>query len=111
MRTYGALSPINQVPVPADIYQTAAISSAGAVAAFDWPAGVQLAGFIGQMNYFVNWASTKANLPSTNCSGTTLSSDANDMNPTLRQVNTGMSTGYSVTGDSSGIIVAALWRK
>lgn len=111
MRTYGALSPINGIPMPADTFGAVVISSAGAVATFDWPAGVQLAAFSGPMNFWVNWLSTNAAVPSTASAGTTVTSGANELNPTIRQVTTSLSTGYSVSADSSGVIGTAFWRK
>jgi hypothetical protein len=110
MRAFGSLHPTEQIPVIPDTMGSFIISSAGAVITTDWPAGAEIVAFSGEGNFYVNWLSTGARVPTTNSSGTTLSSDANELNPSVRQI-PGASTGYSLTGASSGVVTAAFWGK
>lgn len=110
MRPFGALHPIDQIPITPDTMGAVIISSAGAVVAFDWPTNGQLVAFSGGMDFYVNYQSTNAGVPTTNSSGTTLSSGINELNPTIRQVPAG-STGYSLTAATSGVVTTAFWRK
>lgn len=111
MRAYGALSPTDQIPLIPDTVGAAIISSAGAVVAADWPTGAQLVFFNSTGDFWVNYRTTGVNIPSTNSNGTTASSGMNVLNPGIRQISTGESTGYSLTMRTSGEISIELWRK
>jgi hypothetical protein len=111
MRPYGALNPIDQIPQIPDTVGAAIISSAGAIVTADWPPGVGLAFFNSSGDFWVNFRSTGVAQPSTNSAGTTLSSGMNVLNPGIRQVSTGDSTGYSVTAGTSGPISIEFWKK
>lgn len=111
MRSYGSINPNADIPTPSDTFGSIIVSSAGAIVAQDWPAGAQRVAFSGEMNFWVNWLSTKANIPTTNSSGTTASSGANELNPGVRNISTNLSTGYSVIAATSGLISAQFWRR
>lgn len=109
MRSYGALHPTDMTPVPPDTVGTVILSSAGAIVASDWPSTLaNLVLLAGTVDFYANFGSTKAGIPSTNSSGTTLSSGCNELNPGLRQI--GGTTGYSITGPSSGVITLSFWH-
>lgn len=110
MSPYGSMHPTDQIPVPSDTFGAAIISSALAVVTADWPSGAKMIALSGTVNFWVNWRSTAAHVPSTNSPGTTLSSEANELNPTVRQI-PGDSTGYSITGPSSGVVGLQFWKK
>lgn len=109
MRAYGSLNPKQDIPSPSDTFGSIIISSAGAVQASDWPTGAKRVAFSGEMNFYVNWASTKANIPTTFSSGTTVSSGMNELNPGVRNISTDLSTGYSIIAPTSGVITAQFW--
>lgn len=115
MRKDGTLNPTDQVPIRPDTVGTIIGTSAGAIVAFDWPSGVNvgLVTFAGNVPFYVNFASTFASTPSTNSSGTTLSSGLNELVPTAitRQISTGESTGYSIAFPTSGLVSASFWQK
>lgn len=108
MRTYGGLHPTDYNPGPPDTVGSVILSSAGAIVAQDYPAGAQLVLFSGTVDFYANLGTTFVAIPSTNQSGTTASSGLNELNPGLRQVRG--STGYSLTGPSSGVITASFWK-
>lgn len=111
MRTYGSINPNADIPNPSDTWGTIVISSAGAIVANDWPTGAQRVAFVGPINFWVNWASTKVNVPSTAQAGSTASSNMNELNPGVRNMSTALSTGYSILGETSGVIQAQFWRR
>ena len=110
MNPYGSLHPTDGIPVPSDTFGSAIISTAGAVVAQDWPTNAKMVAISAPMNFWMNWRSTGVNVPTTNSTGTTLSSGCNELNPTVRQI-PGDSTGYSLTAASSGAISLQFWRK
>lgn len=109
MRAYGSINPLFDTPNPSDTFGSIIISSALAVVAQDWPTGARRVAFSGEAPFYVNWASTKVNVPSTNSTGTTASSGGNELNPGVRNVSTNLSTGYSVTGRTSGVVTVQFW--
>lgn len=128
MRTYGALSPIDQIPSPPDSVQTLLIAGSSGQA-MDWvgaanssAAGAQLVRFSGvstagaQLNFMVNLVSTHCAAPSSGSSvttGTSVGSTGNNiavMGERTFQIPT-WSTGFSVAGLSSGYVMAEIWRK
>jgi len=129
MRTYGALSPIDQIEQPPDTVQTLLIA-AGAPQALDWAnstvgaasAKAQLVRFSGvstagaTINFTVNLVSTHAAAPSSGTSvttGTTAGSTGNNVpvhGSRTFQIPS-WSTGYSVALLSSGYVFAEVWRK
>lgn len=113
MRKDGTLNPTDQVPIRPDTIGTIIGTTAGVSVAFDWPSGVGLVTFAGNVPFIVNFASANAAVPTTNSSGTTLSSGLNEFVPTAvtRQISTGDSTGYSVAFPTSGFVTASFWQK
>lgn len=112
MRAYGVLHPTDLVPVPPDTVGVAIISTALAVVAQDWPSGAQIVTFGATMSFYANLGTTSVNVPSTNQSGTTVSSGLNEYVPpgATYQI-PGASTGYSLTSPTSGVITMSFWRK
>lgn len=124
MRAYGALSPIDQIPLPADTVHTLLIAASSGQA-MDWSGstvsstatGTQLVRFSGVttagalMNFWVDLASTNAAAPS---SGLSTQGTAGFGIPVqgnrIFQVPAG-STGFSVAALSSGYVNAEVWRK
>lgn len=129
MRAYGALSPIDQIPLPPDTVQTLLIAGSSGQA-MDWAnstvgastVGAHLARFTGistanaQLNFMVNLVSTHAAVPSSGTSittGTTQGSTGNNI-PVLGQAIFQIppwSTGWSVAALTSGYVIAEVWRK
>lgn len=112
MRPYSALHPTEQLPVPPDTIGVAIITTAFAVVAQDWPTGARFVSFDSTASFYANLMSTAVNVPTTNSSGTTASSGLNAISAgnLLRQVSTGLSTGYSLTAPTSGVITASFWK-
>jgi len=112
MRSYGIRHPIDRAPVPPDTVGTVVISSAAAVVAQDWPDDAHIVTFGSTMGFFLNSESTSVNIPSTNQSGATGSSDINEYvdHGLTRQI-LGDSTGYSITAPTSGVITLSFWSK
>lgn len=130
MRTYGALSPIDQIEMPPDSVQTLLIA-AGTPQALDWPPatgltaaeyGAQLVRFSGwstagaAINFMVNLVSTHAGAPSSGTSvttGTSAGSTGNNLpvNGSRTLQIPSWSTGWSAALLSSGYIMAEVWRK
>jgi hypothetical protein len=111
MRPFGARGVNDHIPIPPDTVGSVIISSAGAIIAQDWPSTqANYVLFSGTVDFYANFNTTAAAIPTTNSTGTTASSGLNELNPGLRQV-MGGSTGYSITGPSSGIVTASFWHK
>lgn len=112
MKIDGTLHPTDQVPVNPDTIGTIIGTTAGAIVAFDYPAGAEIATWAGNVPFVLNGRSTGAQVPTTNSSGTTLSSGWNEFVPTAvtRQI-TGDSTGYSVAFPTSGFVTVSFWGK
>ena len=114
MRQIGTLHPTELTPVSPDTVGSVIISTAGGAVAQDYPTGTHIVRFSGTMNFYVNFGTTSAVIPSTNSSGTTASSGLNELMqagwPEYRQV-AGSSTGYSITAPTSGVITASFWKK
>jgi hypothetical protein len=111
MRIFGARGVNDQIPMPPDTVGSVIVTTALAVVAQDWPSSAGYVLFSGTMDFYANFGSTGANVPSTNSTGVTLSSGLNELNPGLRSVSTGLSTGYSITAPTSGVVTASFWRK
>jgi len=129
MRAYGALSPIDQIPLPPDTVQTLLIAGSSGQA-MDWAAStvgaasarahlVRFTGFStagAQLNFMANLVSTHAGAPSSGTSvttGTTAGSTGNNI-PVLGQGTFQVppwSTGFSVAALSSGYVMAEVWKK
>lgn len=115
MKLFGPSNPFENNPVFPDTVGTAIISSAGAVVAQNWPTGMHVARFYpGAIDFYLNPISTSANVPTTNSSGTTLSSGINlklnAYNDHTFRISTSDSTGYSITGESSGVVTIGFWK-
>lgn len=133
MRTYGALSPIDRIEQPPDSVQTMLLAAATAQA-IDWPnstggaaaaassAGAQLVRFSGMstanaaLNFMVNLVSTHASGPTSGTSvttGTTAGSTGNSIpvwgNRYLQIPS--WSTGWSAIAQTSGYVIAEIWKK
>lgn len=130
MRTYGALSPIDQIETPPDTVHTLLLPDSVAQAS-DWAnstvgaadAGAHIARFTGmringltRMHFMVNLVSTHAAVPSSGSSvttGTTINSTGNNLpvfgSRTLQIPS--WSTGFSVATLSSGYVQVEVWRK
>jgi len=134
MRTYGALNPIDQIPMPPDTVETKLLA-AGVGEASDWAGSTegstefraQLVRFTGMSSqlssavsspyeFMVNLISTHAAVPAQGSSittGTTVGSTGNSipvLGSRIFQVPQ-FSTGYSVIAIGSGYVVAEIWRK
>ena len=124
MRTYGALSPLDQIEVPPDTVQTLLIAGSSGQA-MDWAGstisstdkGAQLVRFSGVstagalLNFWVNLQTTNAAAPSSGLStqGTTGFCVPVQGNRYLQIP--GGSTGFSVAALSSGYISVEVWKK
>lgn len=113
MNTLGT-NPVLGNPVFPDTLGVAVITTAGAVVAQDWPTSAQLVHFNVHADSWLNPWSTAVNIPTTNSSGTTVSSGQNVLlkagHEHVFQI-PGISTGYSVTAATSGVIGVSFWRK
>lgn len=126
MRAYGALSPIDQIPLPPDTVQTLLIAGSSGQA-MDWAGSTvgssavaaHLARFSGVstvgalLNFWINLNSTRAAAPSSGLStGSTAGAlpDIPVQGSRIVQIPPG-STGFSVAGLSSGYINVEVWRK
>lgn len=121
MRTYGALNPIDGIPVVPDTIISKKLT-VNTLEVFDVPAGAQLArvtfgstdaGNVG----FINWGSTKASVPTTAYPASTISTQGSSefnipigVEPKLYQVSTGLTTGFSVIAPSSGFLCVEFWK-
>lgn len=129
MRAYGALSPIDQIPLPPDTVQTLLIAASSGQA-MDWANStigssdvrahlVRFTGFTtagAQMNFMANLVSTHAGAPSSGTSITTGTSGGSTGNsiPVLGQGTFQIppwSTGFSVAALSSGYVMVEVWKK
>lgn len=111
----GLMHPTDQIPVFTDTVGSVNLTTAGA--AFDYPAGAGLMLIVANLGFMFNGATTQAGTPSSNSSGTTLSSMRNEYIPPnvpqWRQITAG-STGYSVAATSaaaSGILTIDFFHK
>lgn len=133
MRAYGALSPIDKIPLPPDTVQTMLLA-AGTGQSFDWPNSTggaaanaaendcQLVRFTGmtsasaQLGFMVNLYSTQATVPTSGTSattGTTAGSTGNSI-PVLgsREFQVpGYSTGWSAISLTPGYVLVEIWKK
>lgn len=124
MRAYGALSPIDQIPLPADTVQTLLIAASSGQA-MDWAgstigssavgthlvrfSGVSTAGAL--MNFWVNLASTQAAAPSSGLSTQGAAGFGIPVQGSRIFQIPGGSTGFSVAALSSGYVNAEVWQK
>ena|SRR3990167_8956645 len=122
MRSYGALSPTDQIEQTPDKVLTLLIAGSSGQE-LDWGSTLsQLVRFSGvstagaQLNFMVNLVSTHAAAPSSgssNTTGTTAGSTGNNlpvMGTRTLQI-PAWSTGFSVASLSSGYIMAEVWHK
>ena len=129
MRTYGALNPLDLIPVPPDTVTTFLMTGGSSAQAQDWlssgstatanaaVAGVQLVRLTGMSSaggaffFSANLFSTAAAVPS---SGTSISSSGVNhpiaTGPLTFQV-PGASTGFSFAALTSGYVIMEQWRK
>lgn len=123
MRAYGALSPIDQIPLPPDTVQRLLLAG-GTAQVMDWAGstvsstavGAQLVRFSGVstagalLNFWVNLKSTLIASPSSG-----LSTEGSTLGIPVHGERTfqipGGSTGFSVVALSSGYIDVEVWRK
>lgn len=113
MNTIG-INPILHNPVFPETLGIAVITTAEAVVAQDWATGAQLVHFNVHADSWLNPWSTAVNIPTTNSSGTTVSSGQSFLlKPGHEHVFQipGASTGYSLTAATSGVISIEFWRK
>jgi hypothetical protein len=131
MRVYGALSPIDGIPLPPDSVQTLFMTGGSSAQAMDWPGApanaaagaAHLVRFSGMTtgsalyNFMVNLVSTHAAIPTSGSSvttGTTAGSTGNNIpvigDGRIFQIPP-WSTGWSAAGLSSGYVIAEVWRK
>lgn len=133
MRAYGALNPIDQVPMPPDTVATFLMTGGSSAQASDWfssgstalanagPSGPQIVRFTGitsvgssLFNFMVNMFSTLA--VAVPASGTTVGMGASSgvshpvMGQAMFQV-PGGSTGYSIAALTSGMVYVEMWKK
>jgi hypothetical protein len=113
MNTIG-INPVWGSPVAADTLGAAIITTAGAVVAQDWSSGAGMVHFNVHADSWCNFWSTSVNIPTTNSAGTTVSSGQNVLlkagHEHVYQI-PGVSTGYSLTAATSGVISIELWKK
>ena len=115
MRAYGALNPIDQIPLPPDHVNTMLIASSSGQA-MDYPAnahimrltGITTAG--GAMNFWVNQKTTGAAVPTSGATTTSSACQVPVIGQATFQVPAG-STGFSVAALTSGYVQASFWRK
>ena len=119
MRQIGSLHPTESVPVQADTQQIILLA-ANTPQAMDWAVGssnigkiVRLTGLSSagaQFNFLVNLQSTFANIPTTGTStlGSTYGTPV--LGQGLFQVGGG-STGWSAAAQSSGYVIAEIWKQ
>lgn len=111
MKPFGARGVNDQIPIPPDTVGLSIVTTAGAIVAQDWPSSAaEYVLFAGTMDFYANFRTTAANVPTTNSTGTTASSGLNELNPGLRQI-PGDSTGYSISAPTSGLVTASFWSK
>lgn len=127
MKLYGALNPIDGIPMPPDTVQTLLIAASSGQA-MDWAgstigssdAQAHLVRFTGvstvgaDLNFWVSLNSTRAAAPAsglaTGTTGGALPNMAVQHGERIMQI-PGGSTGFSVASLSSGYITAEVWRK
>lgn len=136
MRAYGTLNSIEDIPQTADATQKMLLAAAVAQS-FDWPSSTggpggaaanalenntQLVRFTGittgnaPLNFMVNLQSTFVTIPTSGTSvttGTTAGSTGNDypvVGSRMFQINQ-WSTGWSAIAQTSGWVIAEVWRK
>ena len=110
MRPYGALHPTELIPVPPDTVGVANISTALAVAAFDFPSGADLVAFGSTANFWCDMQSTSVAIPTTTENGSTSVLSEYLRDGVMYQI-PGDSTGGSITAASSGIISLSYWSR
>lgn len=114
MRPYGSNNPLDNIPVPPDTVGVVVISTALAVVAQDWPDGASIVSFgtTNDQGFIFNSGSTEAAFPSTNSSGSTLSSGQNrNIKHGYTEQIPSSSTGYSITSPTSATITLSFWKK
>jgi hypothetical protein len=114
MRTFGLSNPLENHPILPDTIGTVNLSSGVAVAQ-DWPSGAAIVRLTGDATFFFNPLSTAANIPTTNSSGTTVSSGLNILMPIYKQdymfkISSAQSTGYSLIAASAARISLSFWK-
>ena len=107
MRPIGLTDPGSFAPSVPDTFGAQLISSAGAVVAQDWPSGAKLVNFSAGFDFWVDWGSTGATVPTSSVAGSTAFQMS--QNPGLRVIPP--TTGYSVVAASSGVISAEFWGR
>lgn len=117
MRGIGSLHPTEGIILPADCVASVIGTTAGVIVAMDWPSSTgplrpDIASFAASVPFYLNEGSTKAAIPTTNTTGTTLSSDRNVFvnQEAIYQI-PGGSTGFSVAFPSSGILTIEFFKK
>lgn len=112
MNTFGT-NPTRHPAFP-DTLGVAIISTAAAVVAQDWPTDAGMVHFNVHADSWLNAWSTSVAIPTTNSAGTTSSTGQNLLlkagHEHIFQI-PGVSTGYSVTAATSGVIGIAFWKK
>ena len=108
IKNSGLLHPTDGVPTSPSFVNVAVLgSSVGA--AFDTPSGCQYVRFSGTVDFFVAYGSTNALFPTTNIS-TGAGNGANELNPTMRNIGSTLTTtGFSVISPSSGYVTMSWW--
>lgn len=112
MLTYA--KPIQNLELPADTVGVVIISTAGAVVAQDWPSGSKVAQFTAPVGFYLNVNTTSVAVPTTNQAGSTAPASGNVYVPPNLPKSfqiPGGSSGYSITGGSSGVVSAEFWSK
>lgn len=108
MRTLGTMHPTDN-PVAPDVVLTLVVTVASSGRAFDWPSGTKYASFGSDCNFYANYGSTSAFIPTTALtSAATGSSNCQEINPGVRQI-PGGSTGGSIISPSSGVVTIACY--
>lgn len=114
MRSLGILHP-NSAPVPPDSVTTLVSTAANKVIKADYPSGAAFARVSAQVGCFINYESTKANVPGASMTASTKSTTHQEYLPAggVREFQIpGSSTGFSVAVPSaSGAITFAFWKK
>lgn len=112
MRYYGGTDAFDYPLVP-DTIGVAVISSAAAVVAQDWPSGAHLVSIDAEMGIFLNLRSTAVSIPTTNSSGSTLTSGGSWYQPTGHNHKyriSALTTGYSITARTTGVVTLSFWK-
>ncbi len=116
MRNNGLMHPTDGIPLPPDT-MSALVLTGGTASTLDVPSGATHVRLVGQstanaaLNFFVNFASTAAVVPSASFGATTgTSSMSQGVNGTITQRLLSGIAALGVVAQTSGIVTAEWWK-